>query len=819
MMIFALRKLRLSLLLILFELFSNHAHCQNLTVSGTIADKSSGESLISANIYEENGTKWTASNNYGHFSMKLPPGEKKISFSYVGYEPITIDFDLRKDTVLSVFLTPNAFIEEVVITADRPSQRVLNSQMNVIELQMARVKSLPFLLGEPDIIKALQLTPGVMFGMEGSSGLYVRGGGPDQNLILLDGVPVYNANHLFGFYSVFNSDAIQSTTLIKGGLPARYGGKLSSVLDIRMKEGNMKEFRGTASIGTISSALTLEGPLVKDKTSFIVSARRTYLDALSYPVQMIMNNHDSKNIIGYFFYDLNAKINHKFSERSRLFISAYTGMDKYFKNSRSEYEYSDTSQYLLNKSKSKDELKWGNITAALRWNYLINSTTFNNLTLIYSRYNYKTNVEYLDHTERIINGRSEIYYKDVRNSYSSGIKDYGLKWDLENTSIPGHYLRVGINNTIHLFTPGVKVFLDEGVISSGIDTTFGNRRIFTNEFHVYAEDDFDAGRRFKLNLGIHYSDYLVDGKLYQSLEPRFSGRFLINENISLKASYARLKQYNHLLTNSIIGLPTDMWVPSTKIVKPQKAWQLSTGVECNFGDKYEITSEVYYKNMTGLISYSDGASYFNSSSSWEEKVVTGSGKAYGFEIMLQKIKGKLTGWIGYTLSKSTRKFDGISFGREFPYTYDRRHDLSVVLNYRLNEKIDINGTWVLASGNHITLPDQKYLSFQGLDVMWLLRTGYFTREEMTNDIGIVNHYDIRNNYTMPTYHRLDIGVNFKKAKKWGERIFSFGAYNAYNRLNAFYVYYTYIDTPAQEQVLYKVTLFPFIPYLRYSISF
>ncbi len=494
-------------------------------------------------------------------------------------------------------------------------------------------------------------------------------------------------------------------------------------------------------------------------------------------------------------------------------------MDKYFKNSKYEYEFSDTSQYFLHKTKSKDELKWGNITAAIRWNYLISSTFFSNLTLLFSQYNYKTNVENLNYVEKVIKGINDTYKKDFRNSYTSGIRDYGLKWDLENTSIPGHYLRGGINSTFHIFTPGVKVFLDEGTISSGVDTTFGNRKILTNEFRVYAEDDFDAGARFKLNLGIHYSNFLVEGKLYQSLEPRFSGRFLIDKNLSLKASYASLTQYNHLLSNSTIGLPTDMWVPSTKLIKPQKAWQLSTGVECNLGDKYEITSEVYYKNMTDLIAYSDGASYFYSSVSWEEKVVTGSGKSYGFEIMLQKTKGKFTGWIGYTLSKSTRKFAGISFGREFPYTFDRRHDLSVVLNYRLNNKIDLNGTWVLASGNNITLPDQKYLSQQGLESMWFLRTGYFTREELTNDIGIVNHFDLRNNFRMPIYHRLDIGVNFRKTKKWGERVFSIGAYNAYNRLNAFYVYYTYVDTPATEQVLYKVTLFPFIPYFRYGISF
>ena len=807
----------LCLVLIISGLFSPRASSQNLTVSGTVTDNSTGESLILATVYDEKTEKWTTSNKYGYFSLRLSPGEKRISFSYVGYKTAIFEVDLQNDTVLNVKLIPDANIGEVVIQANPPSQRILSSQMSTLELPMQKVNSVPFLLGETDVIKLLQLMPGVNSGMEGSSGLYVRGGGPDQNLILLDGVPVYNANHLFGFYSIFNSDAIQSVTLIKGGLPARYGGRLSSVLDIRMKEGNIKEFKGTASIGIISSKLTVEGPLIKDKTAFIISGRRTYIDALTYPVQMIMNNKDENNFTGYYFFDLNAKINHKFSENSRLFISAYTGRDKYFK--KSKYERSDTAYHFYHKSKSVDELEWGNLTAALRWNYLFSNASFSNLTLIYSSYRYRTNVENSDYSEILIKGELVKSDDDYRNRYTSSIKDYGLKWDLENTSFTGHYFRGGISNTVHYFTPGLTIFWDRGSTSSMIDTTFGNRELFTNEFYVYAEDDFDIGPRWKMNAGIHYSGFYTAGKFYQSFEPRFSGRFLVNENLSVKTSYARLKQYDHLLSNSAIGLPTDMWVPSTNVVGPQKSWQISAGIEYNIGNRFELTSEVYYKGMSDLIAYGDGASYFTSFTSWEEKVETGSGKSYGFEVMFQKTRGKLTGWVGYTLARSTRKFASISFGREFPYTYDRRHDLSIVMNYRLNDRIDLNGTWVFASGNMITLSQEKYMSMQGLNSMWLLRTGYFDRDEMTNDIGIVDHFDLRNNFRMPAYHRLDAGVNFRKTKKWGERILSFGAYNTYNKLNAFYVYYTYEDNPAQEKVLYKVTLFPFIPYIRYSIIF
>jgi hypothetical protein len=801
-----------------FTALSQSAPVRSLIISGTITDGSSGESLILATVYDEVSAKWTTSNKYGYFSLRLPSGKKKISFSYVGYKTTVFEFDLSKDTVLNVKLNSDASIEEVVIKASQPSAKVLSSQMSTLELPMQKVNSAPFLLGETDVIKLLQLMPGVTPGMEGSSGLYVRGGGPDQNLILLDGVPVYNANHLFGFYSVFNSDAIQSVTLTKGGLPARYGGRLSSVLDIRMKEGNMKEFRGTASVGIISSKLTIEGPILKDKTSFILSGRRTYLDALSYPVQLLANKSpDGTDLTGYYFYDVNAKINHKFSENSRLFISAYTGRDRYFK--KSKYERSDTAIKFIHKSKSIDELEWGNITAAARWNYLISNSTFSNLTLIYSRYRYRTNVENTDFYQRPVKEEIVKSTVDYMNRYTSSIRDYGLKWDLENASFTGHSFRAGLSNTVHYFTPGLTIFWDRGSASTKIDTAFGNKELLTDEFYIYAEDDFDLGARMKVNAGIHYSGFYTSGKYYQSFEPRLSARYLVNEDLSFKASYTRLKQYDHLLSNTSVGLPTDMWVPSTSIVRPQKSWQISSGIEWNIGNGYELTSEIYYKGMSDLIAYGDGASYFSTFSSWEEKVETGSGKAYGLEVVIQKTQGKFTGWIGYTLARSTRKFASISFGREFPYTYDRRHDLSVVMNYRFNDRIDISGTWVLASGNMITLSQEKYMCMQGLNTMWLLRTGYFKRSELTNDMGIVEHFDLRNNFRMPAYHRLDVGVNFKKARKRFDRILSLGAYNAYNRLNAFYVYYTYEDNPTMEMVLYKVTLFPFIPYIRYSITF
>jgi len=648
---------------------------------------------------------------------------------------------------------------------------------------MKDVKTLPVLLGEVDIMKTIQLMPGVQSGSEGTGGLYVRGGGPDQNLILLDGVPVYNASHLFGFFSVFNADAIQSMSLIKGGFPARYSGRLSSVLDIRMKEGNMKKITGEVSIGLISSKATIEGPIIKDKTSFIVSARRTYLDVLAMPFIMAINNGTSA---GYFFYDINAKINHKFSDKSRIYLSSYLGNDKFYYNNK--YSFSETAY------EEKGKIRWGNITNALRWNYLVNNKLFSNITLTYSRYNFTTGFE----SSSKSNSQS---YSDMFE-YKSGIDDVSGRVDFDYTPNPNNNIKFGVSEIYHTFNPGVNVFEYKETGSDNLDTSFGNKQLYSHEYSFFVEDDVKITKKLKANVGLNFSGFLVKNKNYTNLEPRASIRYLLKENISVKASYARMSQYIHLLSNSTIGLPTDLWVPTTTKLKPEVSDQVALGGIYKLNKKFEFSIEGFYKTMSNLLEYKEGASFFSISDDWQNKVIQGKGWSYGMEFLIRKERGKTTGWIGYTLSWTNRQFDGISFGEVFPYKYDRRHDIGIAITHHFNEDIDMGLTWVFGTGNAVTLATEKYAGMHQ-------NKNFFSN-------NYVQYIETRNNYRMPNYHRLDLGVNFHKKMKHGVRTWSFGLYNAYSRQNPFFLYFSKESGSTQ---LYQISLFPIIPSFRYNFKF
>ncbi|MFH0761755.1 MAG: TonB-dependent receptor [Bacteroidota bacterium] len=786
-----MRKLILILLLAMSFLTG---FSQRFTISGVIEDKVTGEKLISCNVYDAATLKGTVSNPFGFYSMTLPAGLVKMTFSYVGYESVAMEIALRRDTVINMNLNPVINLNEVVISAEKTKSAVQSTQMSMTELNARTIKGLPVMFGEVDVLKALQLLPGVKGGNEGTSGIYVRGGGPDQNLILLDGVPVYNANHLFGFFSVFNPDAIQSVKMITGGFPARYGGRLSSVLDIRMKDGNNKKFAVEGSVGLISSKLTVEGPIIKDKTSFIVSGRRTYIDVLAQPLIRWQTREDYENFsAGYYFYDLNAKINHKFSDKSRLFLSAYSGKDKAYMNTDEKGD-----QY-----RWKDEagLGWGNLTAALRWNYVITPKLFSNTTITYSRYNFLTSL--LDRREENNELTSEYYF-----GYDSGIVDWAGKIDFDYLPDPNHSIRFGYNYIYHTFKPGVTVFqMNEAEFPFPIDTVFGNKNIYAHEWSLFAEDDWTVTPRLKANIGLHFSGFKVKDSTYTSLQPRLSARYLVNEKISIKAAYTHMTQYIHLLTNSTIGLPTDLWLPSTDTIKPQKAIQYAFGVIYEPGEGIEISVEGYYKTMDNLIEYKEGASFFSLEDDWQDKIEMGEGRAYGVEILARKQFGKTSGWIGYTLSWSERRFENISFGEWFPYKYDRRHDVSIVLNQQIKDNIDIGVTWVFGTGNAVTLPLEKYAS---LESYWY-DYRYFSG---------IEYFQNRNSYRMPAYHRLDIGINFRKDTKWGERVWSFGAYNVYNRKNAFYLAFDqeYVENGPAETVLKQYSLFPIIPSISYSFK-
>ena len=795
------------------------ASAQKLTLSGTLTDRETGEFLIGASVYETVNFKGTSTNAYGFFSLKVDQVPIDISFSYVGYETNTIRITEFKDTIFNVELNPVLDIGEVTVTGNASTDRVMSTQMGKIDIPVLKIKRLPVLMGETDLIKALQLLPGVQSGMEGTSGLYVRGGGPDQNLILLDGVPVYNVNHLFGFFSVFNSDAIQNVSLIKGGFPARYGGRLSSVLDIRMKEGNMNEFHGEGSVGIISSRLTLEGPIKKGKTSFLISGRRTYADMFALPFQYYRNRQASRDnfkditLGGYYFYDLNAKINHKFSDKSRVYFSVYSGKDKFY-ISESSKGYIDYNETHYVDDEFRNGIDWGNLTSVIRWNYLLGKDIFSNIALTVSDYQFEVDA----YEKSYSRSDDEEYFNETSIVYNSGIRDYGFKWDLDINRFSNHYIRVGVGNTYHTYRPGITVALSNEQNVTALDTTFGNNNLYSHESYLYAEDDFDLGGSLKVNAGIHFSNFNTSGKNYSSFEPRLSLRLKTSELSSLKASFARSTQYIHLLTNNTIGLPTDLWVPATAEVEPQRAWQVALGFSTLLSNDFELSVEAYHKEMTGLIEYKEGASFFNVMTDWVDKIESGNGKSSGVEFFLQKTSGKTTGWIGYTLSKSTRQFEHISQGREYPYKYDQRHDISIVVNHRFNDRFDIGATWVFGSGTALSMAGNKYIPLSEIErkIYW---PDYFYYD---NYAQYVENHEVRNASRMPAYHRLDLGANFRKEKKWGERTFSFGAYNIYSRQNAFYLY---IDsewdyhTNDRKNVLKQVSLFPIIPYVRYSFSF
>ncbi len=775
--------------------FAQVLFAQKSTLSGYLKDAETGEALIGGRIYIDSLKIGVASNIYGFYSLTLPNGTHDVMFSFVGKEPIKTRVILDQNVELDINLADNNTLEEIVVTGEKKQQE--STEMSTVTLSMEKVKTLPVLLGEKDIIKTLQLLPGVQSGSEGSSGIYVRGGGPDQNLILLDGVPIYNANHLFGFFSVFNADAINQVKLVKGGFPAEYGGRISSVIDIRMNEGDMKKIHGEGSVGIISSKLMLNGPIIKDKTSFMITGRRTYIDLLARPLIKAANSQNGNDQVtgGYFFYDVNAKLNHIINANNRVYLSAYLGNDKFYVNS--EYDYinqTDSKTYI---EESTGGIKWGNKIVALRWNHKFNPKLLLNTTLNYSDYRFSTGFGLTSYEQ----GNQANPTQDFSFEYLSGITDFGGNMNFYYYPSPKHDVQFGIGQTYHTFKPGVnQLKLSDG--SSDLDTSFGSARTYAHEFYGYIQDDFSITKRLSLNAGLHFANFFVREKLYNSLQPRASFNFQLDDKSSLKASYAKTTQFLHLLTNTSIGLPTDLWVPVTDSIPPQQGNQVAFGYTRELPKGYRVGAEAYYKTMKNLIEYKEGASFFGSNQNWEGLVEVGNGYSYGLEMLFEKRTGKTTGWIGYTLSWTNRQFANINNGEEFPYRYDRRHDISFVLTHKFNDKVDIGVVWVYGTGNAITLALQKYNSSGGVE---------FGESE-------VNHIDQRNGYRMPSYHRLDLGVNIHKPKKWGEATWSFGLYNAYNRQNPFYLDIGYLKN-GNEKVLKQISLFPILPSISYSFKF
>lgn len=781
------------ILTILFSLLSITVFAQKkYTISGYMNEASTGERLIGATVYVDEMATGAMANNYGFYSMSFPEGRYTLRYRYDGLEEMVLIIYLKADTVITVNLEENpAFanqLKDVVVTAERKDKNVSSTQMGTIGLTAEKIKKLPVVFGESDVLKAIQLLPGVQSAGEGTAGFYVRGGGPDQNMVLLDEAVVYNTGHLFGFFSIFNSDAIKKVNLIKGGAPANYGGRLSSVLDVSMKDGNMKKFEGEGGIGLIASRITLQGPIVKEKGSFMISGRRTYVDILTKP--FIKGNAAGS---GYYFYDANLKANYILGRKDRLYLSGYFGQDVFTFNSKS--------------GDMNLRMPWGNATATLRWNHQFNSKLFMNISVIYNKYDFAFRA-----------GQNEM---DI--ALSSGIRDWNAKVDFDYYSKFGHTFKMGMNYTYHTFIP------------SQIGGTMGDSALMpTNPFTKYAHesalyitDEFDLGQAVKINAGIRYSmfhqvgpytNYLFDAngnkldsttwaagtlvQQYGGWEPRLSARINVDEASSIKASVARSMQYIHLVSNNGSTLPTDVWMPSSLVLQPQKAWQYAVGYFRNFKDNaIETSVELYYKDLSNQLEYKEGYTPSNIRDP-ENELVMGEGQAYGAEFFINKTKGKFTGWIGYTLSWTNRRFELLNNGERFPAKYDRRHDISVVANYDINPKLNASAVFVFGTGNAITLP-----------------TGfYFVDGKLIQDFSKINQYRI-----FP-YHRLDLSLNWTPRANTTKKIkgtWAFSIYNVYSRQNPFLLYVSTEGALQQgtKVSVKQVSIFPILPSITYNFKF
>ncbi len=815
---------------------------KQIIISGFIYDRESHESLISANIIDLVTGQGAVSNSFGFYSISLPPGNITLRPSYVGYTAEAYSFTTTQDTVIHFFLQPSSLLNEVVVEGEvkNPVQHV---DAGKISFNAATLKAIPAFMGESDVIKALQQMPGVAVGTDAMAGLYVRGGNADENLYLVDGNPLYHVHHLLGLFSTFNPEAVKTMDFYKGSFPARYGGRLSSVVDVRMNDGDMKKTSGTASIGLISSHLNLQGPIVKDKTSYSVSLRRTYLDLLARPAMYFMNRkykkEDPKNYdkidFGYYFYDFNAKVNHRFSGKSRLYLSLYNGKDKLFFNNESRYgntypsvdtsgatEPSEAQTYPTaahNTETANIDIDWGTRMASLNWAYAVSSKLFANTTLVYSRFQsdislYSKNEDFYTTTDPQT-GTEELVrtYQFYNPVYRSGIEDMGYRLDFDYAYNNNHLIRFGTALLHHNFRPEESRIYrrdDDGSNIKNDTISYADERINVQEISLYAEDEMDIGQRLRVNAGLHLSGFFVQGKSYLSAQPRLSARYRLSGDISLKASYGRMSQYVHLLQSSYLSSPKDLWVPITKNVKPLSSDQISAGI---FGRHrgFDLSAEAYYKKSLNQVEYKEGASILTGNSKWEDRIAQGIGTSYGLELMAKKSFGHTSGWVGYTLSWTDRQFPNgeINQGKSYPAKYDNRHKINAVILHQFNRKFDLNLSWVYATGNWTTLPEEEYINMQGVKEPYIHQ---------------------RNNYQMPAYQRLDLSFNYYRHKKNGRMgIWNFSIYNVYAHHNSFLV------LPSEKYILapygsagfteksyptyQSFNLFPIIPSFSYTYKF
>ena len=785
------------------------------TVSGYITDVSSGETLIGAGVLVEgSGRKMptgAVTNAYGYYTLTIPVGKTALQYSYVGYESVALEMDLRRDTTINVTLRPSAEIREATVVAQKDAG-IQSTYLGAIDIPLVHIQRTPVVFGEADVLKAIQLMPGVQGGNEGFTGLYVRGGGPDENLILLDGVPVYNVDHMLGILSVFQTEAVKKVTLYKGSFPARYGGRVSSIVDIRTNDGNMKETHGSIGVGALTEKFHLEGPIIKDRLSYSLSARGLHTIFFDPFIRYFGKRieEDTDIYANYFFYDLNGKLTWRMTDKDRFFLGSYNGRDQMnVKFTEAGSEYSDLDGF----NRTKLGLGWGNNVVSLRWNHVFSNQLFANTTVAYNRYQMTMNSgmrsqgSYYDGTK---------YKFDFDIDYLSGIRDWSAKVDFDYVPSPRHLIKFGAEYLYHTFLPQTLTtvtFAQEGEEKQNDEQKYGNTTPYRgHDVSVYAEDDFSVGDHLTVNPGLHLSLFNTEGKSYWNLQPRISAKYAWDGGWSVKTGYARMAQYVHLLSSAQVALPIDLWVPITKDIKPVTSDQFSAGVYYDGIRGWEFSIEGYYKSMHNILEYKDGTVMIATNTGWETKVEMGEGRAMGLEFFVQKTAGPLTGWIAYTLAKSDRLFPNgtINLGERFPYKYDRRHNFNINLNWQVTPRIDLSGTFVFATGGTTTLPVRQTA---------ILSPG-------SSYVESADYVEHRNNYRLPASHHLNVGANFHRKKRHGERIWTLGVYNVYNQMNPNLVllhYETKRATPESEPVtnlvMEKVTILPFLPSVSYTYQF
>ena len=755
---------------LLFGTFTSFA--QKITISGFLKDTRSGEALIGATVYITNEKKGTTSNAYGFYSVSLKEADSVgIVISYQGYQPKILTLSGKKNMNIDFSLNEKTnSLSEVVISSAKNNNNISKASMGLINIPMRQIKTLPAIAGERDILKIVQLLPGVQAGQEGTTGFYVRGGNSDQNLVQLDEATVYNPNHLFGLFSTFNTNAINSVTLIKGGYPAQYGGRLSSILDITMKEGNKKKFTGEGGIGIVSSNLTLQGPIIKDKSSFIISARRTFIDLIAKAVLP-----KNKNNTNYYFYDVNAKANFELGKKDKLFLSFFKGLDN------AKYAGANSLNYGIN---------FGNTTGTIRLNHLFNPKLFANTSFIYNDYHLN------------LTTTQDIYYAQLY----TGIKDVNVKTDVSYFPSSTHAIKAGINysySTLFPSTTSAKIPKNGNINKPNVDSI---QKKYSSIVSFYVNDDITLSDKISASVGVRVPVFIKSDIKYVRAEPRLTVKYQLNDATSVKAAYTIMNQFMHLVPSSTASLPTDIWISSSSIVKPQTSRQVALGLFKNFTDNtFEASIEGYYKTMNNQVLFKEGAQAIQSADI-DKKLTFGKGNSYGAELFIKKNAGRFTGWLSYTLSRTNQTFDSLNFGKQFPFTYDKRHNLSIVGTYNLTKRWTVSGAFVLTSGGAFTLPTG--------------RAGVFGDGSLYD--GTYYDYSGRNNYRYRTYHRLDLSAMYKRpAKLFGKKYESelvLSVYNIYSRHNPYFIYLSK-DAVTKEISAKEVSLLPIIPSISYNFKF